>query len=464
MKKIQLNTNDSIFYNYSVSSGLKEILRLSIPTIINMSSLTINQFIDAWMISLTGPTQLAAQFGGGVNSFCTVCIFFGIVASTNIFASQCLGAKKYNAASSYCWQGMWTALVIGLMLLVTMFFSRWYFSALGHSSQLVEQEVIYYNTLTCAAPIFLVTRSLGGFFIGIHRPYIVLLSGIIGDCLKIGIGYCLIFGHCGLPRLELLGAGISSVIAISVEFFILISVYLFSSTAVLFQTRKSLSPSWKKIKKLLKIGFPNGMMLFNDTVVWMIFFVVIIGSLGTEYIASSSILNRYWQLILMPAIGIGQATVAIVGRYCGAKRVDLATKQAILCMSITLIYTTIGSLILWYFKDSLVRFFNSSGNPQIQFICTKMFVYMLVCQAFEGLCIIFLGALRGAGDTLWPCLAQLFLALSIGISGSWIMLKLFPELGVSGPWITGCLYECGYGALVTLRFYLGKWKKISLIE
>ncbi len=450
--------------SYSIKVGIKEILKLSIPTIINMSSLTINQFIDAWMISLTGPTQLAAQYGAGVTSFCTVCIFFGIVASTNIFASQCLGARRYREASSYCWQGIWLAIFIGLGLFCTIFCSRYFFTSLGHEPKLVEQEVIYYNTITYVAPLVLTAKALGGFFIGIHRPHIVLIAGIISDVVKIGVGYCLIFGNFGFPRMELRGAGISTIIAVSVELMILGYIFLFSKITERFNTRSSLKFSFFKIKKLLQIGFPNGLMLFNDTVVWMIFFVVIIATLGTEYIASGSILNRYWQLILMPAIGVGQATVAIVGKYCGARRTDLATKQAFMCIAITLIYTTVGSLLLWYHREGLVSFFNSSHDPTIQTISSQMFIYMLICQAFEGLCIICLGALRGAGDTLWPCIAQFSLAVTIGIGASWGMIKVFPELGVTGPWITGCIYECGYGLLVSLRFISGKWKKISLLE
>ena len=460
IKTLDLSSLDS----YSVSAGIREIFRLSIPTIINMSSLTINQFIDAWMISLTGSTQLAAQYGAGVTSFCSVCIFFGIVASTNIFASQCLGAKRYQEASSYCWQGIWLSISIGLILFCSIFCSRYFFTSLGHEAKLVEQEVIYYNTITYVAPLVLTAKALGGFFIGIHKPHIVLIAGVISDVVKIAVGYCLIFGNLGFPRLELRGAGISTIVAVSVELIILGYIFLFSSVAKKFSTRSSLKPAFNKAKKLLKVGFPNGMMLFNDTVVWMIFFVVIIATLGTEYVASGSILNRYWQLILMPAIGVGQATVAIVGKYCGAKRTDLATKQALLCISITLIYTTVGSILLWYHRQGLVSFFNSSKDPIIQTICSDMFIYMLICQAFEGLCIICLGALRGAGDTLWPCVAQFLLAVFIGIGASWGMLKIFPELGVTGPWITGCIYECGYGTLVTLRFAHGKWKKISLLE
>ena len=74
------------------------------------------------------------------------------------------------------------------------------------------------------------------------------------------------------------------------------------------------------------------------------------------------------------------------------------------------------------------------------------------------------GALRGAGDTVWPGVVTVVLSWTLIIGGGELMLLWFPSLGSLGPWIAASAYIIILGLAVLARFMGGKWKHITLLD
>jgi MATE family multidrug resistance protein len=108
--------------------------------------------------------------------------------------------------------------------------------------------------------------------------------------------------------------------------------------------------------------------------------------------------------------------------------------------------------------------FNETGDPAVQVAATQVFIFLLICQAFDALSVIFIGALRGAGDTLWPGAVQLALAYGLGLGGSILVVHLFPEWGSLGGWSVASGYIILLGLLMWGRFLGGKWRGMAVVE
>jgi hypothetical protein len=74
------------------------------------------------------------------------------------------------------------------------------------------------------------------------------------------------------------------------------------------------------------------------------------------------------------------------------------------------------------------------------------------------------GALRGAGDTVWPGLVTIVYSWIIIVFGGWLMTALFPQIESLGPWLALAAYLIIYGITMTLRFELGRWRSIVLLH
>ena len=96
---------------------LAELVYLAAPTVVQMSSYTVMQFADSLQLAL-GAGDAAATAAGmaGFMGFASISLAFGALLVVNTLVSQCIGAGNPGAAGRYVWQGVWFAVVAGLVL------------------------------------------------------------------------------------------------------------------------------------------------------------------------------------------------------------------------------------------------------------------------------------------------------------------------------------------------------------
>src|SRR5688572_5362848 len=70
------------------ASPLKEVWTIAWPTVLTMTSYTVMQFTDAFMVAQLGPVHLTAQSNGGIWAFNAIAIAMGIVTVVNTYVSQ----------------------------------------------------------------------------------------------------------------------------------------------------------------------------------------------------------------------------------------------------------------------------------------------------------------------------------------------------------------------------------------
>ena len=87
-----------------------------------------------------------------------------------------------------------------------------------------------------------------------------------------------------------------------------------------------------------------------------------------------------------------------------------------------------------------------------------------VFQVFDAMAIVMSGALRGAGDTVWPGVATIILSWSCIVGLGHLLLEVAPDMGSAGPWTGAAAFIILLGTVLVARFRSGKWKTIKLIE
>ena len=88
-----------------------------------------------------------------------------------------------------------------------------------------------------------------------------------------------------------------------------------------------------------------------------------------------------------------------------------------------------------------MELFVSADMPEEQkqeFIAIGAKMFDPLSQFFkqiDALGIVYSGALRGAGDTVWPGIVTAVYSWVFIVGGGWIAVTYFEELGSIGPWI-----------------------------
>jgi MATE family multidrug resistance protein len=162
----------------------------------------------------------------------------------------------------------------------------------------------------------------------------------------------------------------------------------------------------------------------------------------------------------MPAFGISTAVTALVGRYIGRRRPDIALQRAHLGFKVTVIYMLTCALLFILFRRPLMTLF--ARDPEVIKLGAMMLIFAAVYQLFDAMYIVYYGALRGAGDTFAPAVATAVLCWGITVGGGWLVAHYLPQLGPAGPWYLASAYGAILGAFMYVRFTRGKWQSIDL--
>jgi MATE family multidrug resistance protein len=372
------------------------------------------------------------------------------------------------------------AVLLPMGLLLPAIFNGLHGGASEAAQRLVELEVGYGRILLFGALLTLSGRGVHHFFFGLHRPKVVTVSAIAGNLVNIIGNYVLIFGDEGLPAwglpgvpgvpaLGLIGAGIGTVIGTAVEFAIPLAVFLGPKMNRELATRASWRPRLGPIRDLVRLGWPAAVQFGNEIICWALFMTVLVGTFGINHMTAGWIALKYMHLSFMPAVGFSVAVTSLVGKYIGAGEPDVAVARARLGLSLAVGYMSVCGLGFFVFRESLIGAFVGGAVTEVDAaeiisIGAKLMICAAVFQTVDAFGILYTGALRGAGDTVWPGIMTMIYAWVFIVAGGYAMIVIWPGLESVGPWIAAAVYIIAYGVTMAWRFESGRWRSIELLD
>ena len=468
-------------------SPLREVWSVAWPTVLTMTSYTVMQFVDKLMVAQVGPLEVAAQGNGGIWAFSPIAFGLGLLTVVNTYVSQNLGAGTPQNGPKYAWAAVWlSALLWVAVMLPWAAVLPWLFSLMGHlemanGPRLVRLETHYGQILLCGSFMLLASRGINHYFFGLHRPRIITVSAIVGNVVNVLANYVLIFGADGIPGwgipgvpgvrpLGLYGAAIGTLIGTAVELAIPAAVFLGPKMHAELGSRRAWRPRLGPMRDVIKIGWPAAAQFGNELVCWSIFMSVLVGRFGENHMTAGWVALGYMHLSFMPAVGFSVAVSSLVGKYVGAGRPQIAVARARLGLALAVGYMTLCAAVFYFFRHELISFFisdrvlDAASAREIVLIGGKLMICAAVFQTIDAFGITYTGALRGAGDTVWPGLVTIFYSWVFIVAGGWSVAILWPQIESIGPWIAAAAYIFMYGVTMAWRFEAGRWRSIRLLD
>jgi MATE family multidrug resistance protein len=484
------NTNTSEPAMASPRHPLLEVWTQAWPIIITMTSYTVMQFVDKLMVGQVGPLELAAQGNGGIWAFTPMAFAMGAMVVVNTWVSQHMGAGNSNRVARYLWGALYISIAVWLVILLPWaLLLPWFFSAVVHSShdveqldRLIELESAYGQILLLGGFFQIAGRGIHQFFFGIMRPKVVTVAVIIGNVVNVVMNYILIFGEEGLslPMIDLPGvpgvtamgvhgAALGTVCGMFVEVLIPFIVFLGPRCHREFNSRSTWKPEGESMRDLIRLGWPGSLVSGNEIVCWSIFMTMLVGLFGSDSMTAGWIVLGYMHLGFMPAVAISFAINTLVGNSIGAGDKDLAVRRTRWGVGLGVVYMSCCGLAFILFREPMVAIFiGSDATPEqaeaILAIGIKLMIVAALFQTVDAIGICYSGALRGAGDVIWPGVFLAICGWAFIIGGGWVMADQVPQLGAVGPWIGAAIYIIVTGIGLWWRFECGRWRSIELVD
>ncbi len=322
-------------------------------------------------------------------------------------------------------------------------------------------EVTYFRVLALRVAAMSMVAALATFYQGTGRPIVPMITGICANAFNFGLDLILIFGKLGFPRLGLLGAGISTTLASCAEAAILLTLYLSRREQARFATRSWAPFEWKKVAQILRIGIAAGATFALDLGSWAIFVSFVIGKFGADVLAGNNAATSFMQLSFMPAYGLSIGLTALVGRYIGQGDYRAAKRRAYLGMACACCYMTLMGVVFYIFRRPLIGLFRH--EPAVIAAGSLILTYIPLFQFADAFGIVSAGALKGAGDTRFPAVAQIVFAWLFFLPLVFVLGN--PHVGgLRGAWTAATIYIWVYDLVLLWRFVGERWRKINIFE
>ena len=324
-------------------------------------------------------------------------------------------------------------------------------------------EVTYFRIMLYTQLLTVFLWSCDQFFMGIHRPVVTMYAALVGQTVNICANYLLIFGKFGFPEMGIAGAGWGTFIGISVGALIRMAVFLSPRTSLEFKTRKALTIDFGKMVDLIKVGFPAGLAFTINVAFLGVILFTLVGAFGTEPLAATSAVFACINVSVMPVIGVGTALTAAIGKSIGRGKPQLAVKQAGVALKIGIAYMLLMGICFFLFRHGIMKYW-ANGEVKVIEVGMNLLICAAIFQVFDAAVIIYNGALRGAGDTLWLAGISAFGSIIVLGLGGLAIVRCFPQLGAIGPWIALTADIIVVGLANRWRFNTKRWMRIDLFN
>lgn len=383
-------------------SFYKEALAIGIPVMLQALIQSLVSLIDSFMVAGLGDVKMS-----GVNISGQICFIFMVMqnmicASGGIFLTQYFGAKQREGMrQSVAFKVVASLSTCIFYFLATFVFTRPVLSlmVIGNSqAELILEEGQKYMYLMGFIGIqMMISSILSSSYREIGRVRVILVITLIAAGSNAFLNWVLIYGHLGMPRLEVEGAAYATIIAKTVEMLLLIGYTIKERPEFIsFSVFKRID--WALFGRILK----KGSLLIISQMMWVLsesFTAAIYNGRGNAAVvsgmaASFSIAN----LFFISFDGITTATGVLIGKSLGMNELDDARKEKTWMLSAAIIFGCIMCLV-GVVTVLLVPVVFGNLSIDAQNICRAMLLLMALFMPLWTFVNTQLAVCRAGGDT-----------------------------------------------------------------
>ena len=451
---------------FKKNGDVKDVLVVALPMLLSMSFDTLMTFIDRLFLSKLGPAEMNAALGAGAVQLALTMFFTGMISYTTAMVAQRLGGKRRWDCARVFMQALYVSLMCVPLLYLTIPLGHFAFGMEHLPADQLQYQKTYFNILMFGGVINLVRNVAPCFFSGIGETKIVMKAAFVGMLVNVACNFVLIYGMGPVPALGVAGAAYGTLIGNVVSTVILFAKFFGKSCHRRFRTRYAFAFSWPLTRELLKKGIPSGVEMFLNMSAFQLL-ILMFHALGPESATASSVMFNWDMVAYVPLMGLEVASTSLVGRYVGAKDGAAASRSTYSGLKLGWGYSLLMGIFFIFLPGILTDIFKpdvaeaSAEAIAIFESARPMSIFMLRIATFyifvEVLLVIYAGALRGAGDTLWVMFACAI--MNWCVAGSLYLVAYVFGLPAHLAWIAVVAVYSTAPVLFWLRWKNGKWRR-----
>ena len=180
---------------------------------------------------------------------------------------------------------------------------------------------------------------------------------------------------------------------------------------------------------------------------------------GTAAMAAHQVGMNIMGLSFSFGDGLQATAVALIGYSLGAREPQRAKQYGKTCRMIGSVISVVLAMVYFFGARALMElFFEEEEIVEIGVSIMRIIIFVVILQIAQ---VIYMGCLRGAGDTLYTAIASTFSVTLVRTFGSYFFGYVLGR-GITGIWIGVIADQLSRFILASIRFRQGKWTEIKI--
>lgn len=426
-------------------------LRLAFPIIIGELAQMALHIIDSAMVGAISYKQLAATalVINGVN----IPFVFGIgmTISVSQMVSMAHGRGDAKAVSHYLFNGFVLCALTAMVISLSLVFGRNVLWHLGQDPEVVAYAIPFMTLIGLSLIPMLLFMTLKQFADGLEYTRTAMVFSLLSMPINIFLNWLLIYGNWGFPRLELVGAGWSTLITRTLIFLALLLLVLRHRNfqPYISQRKKEWVLRKKTWKELAGIGVPSSLQIGMEAGAFSVT-GILIGTIGAVEQAAHQIALSCAAFTFMVSMGLSQAGSIRTSNAFGRRdwpKISVVGKSTLLS---ALLYGLFCALLFVLFRHQLPDLF--TRNTEVQALAALLLLMAGIFQISDSTQAIGAGLLRGVKDVTTPTVLIGIAYWVVGIPAGYFFANNL-KMGAAGMW-AGLILGLTFASLfLQMRFF-----------
>ena len=450
-----------IFRGYNKKT-VREVLRIALPALIESFFISFAGLVDTLMVSSLGSDAVASVGLTTQPKFIGLALFIALGVATSAVVARRFGENDRDDANKTLLSSLSLMLIgaIGITLLFVLCTDK--IITLSGSSENTHGDAVDYLKIIMGGMIFnCVQIVINSAQRGAGNTKITMTTNLTSNTVNVLFNYLLIGGHFGFPALGIKGAAIATVLGtvVSCSMSIISIFYKNRFLSIPYIIKRRLLPAWQSFKVLFKFGYS----VFLEQIlvrIGLALTAVMAAKMGDASMAAHQVGMNLLSLSFALGDGLQSASVALVGRSLGQKNPDLAKEYGRTCQALGGAISVVLALVFFFGADFIMGLF-FKNDPDIVVIGRGIMWMIIPTVLFQIREVIYMGCLRGAGDTLYTAFASTMSVTILRTIVSYTCAFLL-DFAIIGVWAGVLADQIGRFLFGSIRFKRGKWVHIKV--
>lgn len=439
----------------------KEAVRIAAPAIVESFFVAFAGLVDSYMVSSLGANSVAAVGLTTQPKFLGLSFFFAVNVAISALVARRFGEKKREDANRIFVTALSIIVFMSILISIVMVLGASSILRLCGSTAETHDEAVLYFQIIMGGMIFnCVQMGINSALRGSGNTIITMKTNLTSNTVNVIFNYLLIGGHLGFPAMGIKGAALATVLGTVVACIMsIVSVSKASEfVSIPFLISQRLTPSFDAFKSLVHLGYS----VFFEQILMRIGFMataIMAADQGMGAMAAHQVGMNIMGLSFSFGDGLQSAAVALIGRSLGQNEKELARKYGNTCRRMGMIIA-LTLAVLYYLgaKPLYSLFFEEKDIVNIGVKIMYIIIFVVVFQICQ---VVYMGSLRGAGDTAYTAFAATVSVVFIRTAFSYIFGYTF-GLGITGIWFGVLADQVSRFVFAGVRFKQGKWLNIKI--